>query len=183
MCIKIGYWEINAWKPALRSSGTLSQVSTNRHGRINILLNSLKKDSIYFNTNFLVYKGRLNLFWFAKTRESKFFKNLDGLKYINNYCLFNTVPTKFLLYFIYLFIFFCHTHGMWKFLGQGLSLYCSCSLCHSCRGNAWSVIHCATKELPPNCCLCSEVYSLLLSLVLRMSHSCSALQTPANLFS
>ena len=32
----------------------------------------------------------------------------------------------------YLFIFCGHTHDIWKFLGQGLTLSCSCKLCHSC---------------------------------------------------
>ena len=38
------------------------------------------------------------------------------------------------------FFFFCHTHGMWKFQGQGLNL------CHS-NDNTRSLTHCATRKL------------------------------------
>ena len=46
------------------------------------------------------------------------------------------------------FIFFVgHTHGIWKFLGQGLNLSHSVKLCHSC-GNAGSLTHCAAVGTP-----------------------------------
>ena len=45
-----------------------------------------------------------------------------------------------------LFVLGC-TYSMWKFLGQGLNLCCSCNLCHSCA-NTRSLTHGATRELP-----------------------------------
>ena len=40
--------------------------------------------------------------------------------------------TSFSLSFYHLFFLNGHTHGIWKFLGQGLSLSCSCNLHCSC---------------------------------------------------
>ena len=44
-------------------------------------------------------------------------------------------------FFFSFFFFFCHTHGIWKFPGQGLNLSCSCDLCHICS-NAGSFTYC-----------------------------------------
>ena len=46
------------------------------------------------------------------------------------------------------FFFFGHTHGMWKFLGQGLNRCQSCSLHHSYSGNTGCLACCTTKEIP-----------------------------------
>ena len=74
-------------------------------------------------------------------------------------------------FFFFFFNFFCHTHGIWKFLGQGLNLSPSCDLCHSCSNTGsfntlcqdryqthtssvtpatvvGFLIHCATAETP-----------------------------------
>ena len=62
------------------------------------------------------------------------------------------IPLNFVggggLFFLSVFFFFCHTHGLWKFLGQGLNLSHSCNLCHS-FGNARSLTLCATVGTPP----------------------------------
>ena len=46
-----------------------------------------------------------------------------------------------------LFYFGC-THGIWKFLGEGLNLSRICNLFHSC-GNARSLTHCAGLGIKP----------------------------------
>ena len=48
----------------------------------------------------------------------------------------------------FLFSFFCHAHGIWKFLGQGLNPSHSCKLCHS-SGNTGSLIHCDGSGIEP----------------------------------
>ena len=42
--------------------------------------------------------------------------------------------------FYFLFCFFCHAHGTWKLLDQGLNLSYICELCHC--GNTGSLTHC-----------------------------------------
>ena len=46
-----------------------------------------------------------------------------------------------LVLFFFSSSFFSCTLSIWKFLGQGLNLSCSCDLCHRC-GNAVSLTHC-----------------------------------------
>lgn len=45
-------------------------------------------------------------------------------------------------FFFFVFFFFCHTPGMGKFPGQGLTPSWRCSVYHSC-GNTRSLSHCA----------------------------------------
>ena len=50
-------------------------------------------------------------------------------------------------FFLGFFFFFCYAHDQWKFPGQGSNL------CHRrdpshCSGNAGSLTHCTTEELP-----------------------------------
>ena len=59
----------------------------------------------------------------------------------------NTVLICTLFSFFFFFFFFCCTHGMWKFLDQGLNLCCSCNLHYSCS-NGGFLICCATWECP-----------------------------------
>ena len=44
--------------------------------------------------------------------------------------------------------FFCHTHFIWKFPGQGLKLSRLCDLCHSCS-IAGSLTHCSRPGIEP----------------------------------
>ena len=46
------------------------------------------------------------------------------------------------------FFVFCHTHGIWKFLAQGLTASLSSDLHHS-YGNAESLPHCAGLGIKP----------------------------------
>ena len=52
-----------------------------------------------------------------------------------------TTGTPDILFYFILFLFFVYTQGIWKFLGQGLNLSHSCSLCCS-YGNARAFNHC-----------------------------------------
>ena len=54
------------------------------------------------------------------------------------------------IYHAVLFFFFLdHTHGMWKFPGQGLNLRHSSNQSYS-SDNTGSLTHWAKRELPPN---------------------------------
>ena len=48
----------------------------------------------------------------------------------------------------FLFVFYGRTHGIWKFLDQGLNPSHSCDLCHSC-GDAGSLTHCTRRRIKP----------------------------------
>ena len=50
-------------------------------------------------------------------------------------------------YIFYLFIYFCHAHSTWKFLGQGSNPCHSSDSSHR-SDNAGSLTPCTTKELP-----------------------------------
>ena len=50
--------------------------------------------------------------------------------------------------FFCLFVCFCLTCGIWKFLGQGSNPSCSCNPCHSC-GNSRFLTHCTRLRVEP----------------------------------
>ena len=49
---------------------------------------------------------------------------------------------------LFFFFFFGHTHGIWKFPGQGSNPSLHFNLCHGC-GNARSLTHCAGPRIKP----------------------------------
>ena len=62
------------------------------------------------------------------------------------YCESLCFDKYFVYQYLLTFVFFIHTHGMWKFLGQGSNLHHSSD--PSCsRNNARSLTHWATREL------------------------------------
>ena len=56
----------------------------------------------------------------------------------------------------FFFFFFCHSCGVWKFLGQGSNLYHSSHLSHS-RDDIGSLTLCTTREFP-QCVFARESY-------------------------
>ena len=50
------------------------------------------------------------------------------------------------LFFFFFFFFFGCTHGMWKFLGQGLNLHHDSDPSH-CSGDTRSLTYCITRKL------------------------------------
>ena len=63
-----------------------------------------------------------------KTKDS----NISLLKH--TFCSLSILGFSSLFFFLFISFYFCgHTHGIWKFLDQGLNPSHSYDLCHSCR--------------------------------------------------
>ena len=73
---------------------------------------------------------------------------LDSTCFVSSvHCLLFTT-FLFLFKFIIIIIIFGHTHGIWKFLGQGLNTSCSCDLCHGCSNTGY-LTHCTWRGIEP----------------------------------